>query len=71
MNKKYTITYLPLFYKDMAKITKYISKTLQNRIAADNLINEVQQKIEKRSYNPNSLLLIENTYIIGSILKIT
>jgi len=54
MNKKHTITYLPLFYKDMDKITKYIAKNLNNRIAADNLIIEVKQKIEKRAYNPNS-----------------
>lgn len=31
MNKKYSITYLPLFYKDMDKITTYISKTLKKR----------------------------------------
>ena len=53
-NKKYTITYLPLFYKDLNKITKYINHKLNNRIAADNLINEVQQKIEKRAYSPIS-----------------
>lgn len=68
MNKKYTITYLPLFYKDMDKITKYIAKRLKNRIAADNLINEVIQKIEKRAYNPNgyekysSSTIRKNTY---------
>ena len=68
MNKKFTIIYLPLFYKDMDKITRYISKTLKNRIAADNLINEVQQKIEKRAYIPNSYELYpsstkrKNTY---------
>lgn len=54
MNKEYIITYLPLFYKDMAKITKYISKTLNNKIAANNLINEVEQQILKRAYNPIS-----------------
>ena len=31
MNKKYIIIYLPLFYKDVDKITKYISKTLKNK----------------------------------------
>lgn len=53
-NKKYSIIYLPLFYKDLNKITKYITHKLNNRIAADNLINEVKQKIEIRAYNPNS-----------------
>lgn len=68
MNKKYTITYLPLFYNDMNKITKYIAKNLKNRIAADNLISEVMQKIEKRAYNPNcyekysSSIKRKNTY---------
>ena len=61
MNKKYIITYLPLFYKDMDKITKHISKTLKNRIAADKLINEVQQKIEKRAYNPDSYEMYSST----------
>lgn len=54
MNKKYTITYLPLFYRDMDKITKYIAQKLKNKVAADNLISEVKQKIEKRAYNPIS-----------------
>ena len=54
MNKKYTIIYLPLFYKDMDQIARYIAKKLNNRIAANNLISEVKQKIEKRAYNPNS-----------------
>jgi len=53
-NKKYYIKYLPLFYKDLNKITKYINHKLNNRIAADNLISEVKQKIEKRAYNPIS-----------------
>ena len=53
-NKKYTITYLPLFYKDSNKITKYINHKLNNRFAAKNLINEIKQKIEKRAYNPIS-----------------
>jgi len=53
-NKQYIITYLPLFYKDLNKITKYINNKLNNRIAAENLITEIKQKIEKRAYNPIS-----------------
>lgn len=52
MNKKYSIIYLPLFYKDMTKITKYISKNLKNKIAADKLLDEVEQNIQKRAFNP-------------------
>ena len=60
-NKKYTIIYLPLFYKDLNKITKYITKKLKNRIAADNLLTEVKQKIEKRAYSPTSYEIYSST----------
>lgn len=54
MNKKYSIIYLPLFYKDMTRITKYISRNLKNKMAADKLIDEVEPKIKKRAFNPDS-----------------
>ena len=51
---KYNIKYLPLFYKDLNKITDYIANKLKNEIAANNLLNEIEKKINDRSFNPDS-----------------
>lgn len=53
MEKKYKIKYLPLFYNDLDKITDYIMYQLNNEIAANNLVNELEKEIETRSYNPD------------------
>lgn len=52
MNKKYRVRYLETFYKDLGKISKYISVQLKNNIAAQNLINDIEKAIEKRKNNP-------------------
>lgn len=54
MNKKYKIKYLPLFYEDLDRITDYIRYELANEIAVDNLVNELEKKINQRADNPNS-----------------
>lgn len=54
MNKKYHIRYFPLFYKDLNKITNYIIYKLNNKIAANNLIDEIEYEIKKRAYNPEN-----------------
>lgn len=54
MDKKYKVVYLPLFYKDLDKITNYIKYQLNNIIAANNLLDEVNQEIEKRAHNPDN-----------------
>lgn len=54
MNKKYNIIYLPLFYKDMSQIKNHIIKKFNNKISAINFINDVRQRIETRSFNPES-----------------
>ena len=54
MNKKYKILYLPLFYKDLQQIYNYIVYVLKNKIVAENIINQIKEEIEKRSYNPTS-----------------
>ena len=54
MNKKCEIKYSPLFYNDLEKITDYIKNKLNNVIAANNLLNEIEKEIEKRRYNPSS-----------------
>lgn len=54
MEKKYEIKYLPLFYKDLDQITDYIMYKLNNEIAANNFVNELEKEINKRAYNPVS-----------------
>lgn len=54
MEKKYEIKYLPLFYKDLDQITDYIMYKLNNKIAANNFVNELEKEINKRAYNPVS-----------------
>ncbi|MFR2788400.1 MAG: type II toxin-antitoxin system RelE/ParE family toxin [Clostridia bacterium] len=54
MEKKYKIKYLPLFYKDLDQITDYIMYKLNNEIAANNFVNELEKEINKRAYNPVS-----------------
>lgn len=53
-NKKYTLRYLPLFKKDLLESIDYIAHKLQNPIAAENLINDIETAILERSENPLS-----------------
>ncbi len=53
-NKKYEIRYLPTFISQFNNILYYITYELKNKIAADNLYNEVVNQIEKRSNAPES-----------------
>ena len=54
MEKKYKIKYLPLFYNDLDQITDYIMYKLNNEIAANNFVNELENEINKRAYNPDA-----------------
>lgn len=52
MNEKYSLRYLPIFESDLYSAAEYISNTLMNRQAADNLINQTEKAILKRLENP-------------------
>lgn len=54
MEKKYKISYLPLFYNDLDRITDYIKYQLENDIAADNFVDELEKEIKQRLINPES-----------------
>ena len=54
MEKKYKIKYLPLFYNDLDQITDYIMNKLNNEIAANNFVNELENEINKRAYSPDA-----------------
>ncbi len=49
MNKKYKIKVLPLFYKDLDKITNYIAYNLKNKIAAEFLLDTVKLRLKERA----------------------
>ena len=51
---KVILRYLPLFFDDLKEAVDYIRVTLQNEKAAEDLINDVEQAILKRSENPTS-----------------
>ena len=46
--KTYKLRFLPLFEEDLNGIVDYIAFELQNPIAAEGLVNAVQQAIEER-----------------------
>ena len=47
-SKRYKLRVLPLFEEDLNGIVDYIAFALQNPIAAENLIDAVQEAIEER-----------------------
>lgn len=48
MGKEYVLRFLPLFEQDLSEIVDDISGTLQNEIAARNLIDSVENAILQR-----------------------
>ena len=80
-SKKYEIKYLETFILQFSGILYYIVHNLENKIAADNLYNEVIELFEKRSENLESyevFKVIKNTkyykinvknYIIFYVVK--
>ena len=54
MEKKFKIKYLPSFYNDLNEITNYISEELGNSMAAQKLLDEVENEILKRKLCPES-----------------
>ena len=51
---KYKISYLPSYIKDLVKILNYTTYNLQNPRAAEKLLNNINEAIFKRSFNPQS-----------------
>ena len=54
MAKRYKIEYTPSFMVQLHEILFYIRFELQNDVSAENLMNEIIDKIEKRSLSPES-----------------
>jgi plasmid stabilization system protein ParE len=53
-NKKYSLSYLPLFKKDLLECVNYIANDLQNPLAAEKLVNDVEAAIMERLEAPLS-----------------
>lgn len=53
-NKKYKIEYLELFNDDLLGVVSYITYSLNNRKAANDLIDLVEKAIKERSKYPLS-----------------
>ncbi len=51
---KFKLRYLPLFEQDLTEIVSYICNHLNNQVAADNFINNVEKAIYKRLASPLS-----------------
>ena len=51
-NSEYQLSYLPLFYKDLADVVHYIADELNNPSAANRLVDEIEKAIFKRLLNP-------------------
>lgn len=50
----YKLRYLPLFYRDLEEKIVYITETLRNPQAANNLLNDVENAIFERLQNAES-----------------
>lgn len=52
INKKYELRYLPIFYEDLMEKVMYISENLNNKKAANDLLNDVEKVIKERLLVP-------------------
>jgi len=52
MDRKYTLSFLPLFEQDLSEVRDYIALNLNNPMAAMRLIEETEKAILKRLENP-------------------
>lgn len=51
-DKKYILRYLPIFAEDLSKAVRYISKSLNNPMAAQKLADDTEKAILKRLESP-------------------
>ena len=53
MDKQYKLSYLPVFFDDLASAVTYIEKKLKNPSAAHNLVDKTEEAIISRLNNPD------------------
>ena len=56
---KYKLRYLPIAQDDLFEIIDYIQNVLKNPIAADNVLNRIEEAILDRLDNPESFAIWE------------
>lgn len=56
---KYKVIFSPLFYEDLSEIIDYIKNKLNNKEAAEKLVNEIDKEIEKRKKFPKAYEVYE------------
>ncbi len=56
---KYKLRYLPIAQDDIVEIIEYIQNVLKNPIAADNVLNRIEEAILDRLDNPESFAIWE------------
>lgn len=54
MNKKYKLSFLPLFEEDLTELADYIAVTLRSPGAAERLVDDIESAIYKRLEAPLS-----------------
>ncbi len=52
MRERNRIRYTSLFSKDLDDIVSYMANNLQNPVAADRFLRNVEKAVEERSHNP-------------------
>lgn len=63
--KRYKVTYLSTFYKDLSEIIEYFQNDLRNNLAAEKFLDDVENAVLKRSKTP---LILPPVYINTSQL---
>lgn len=62
-NKRYRIRFTPLAADDLDEIDTYISETLCNPQAAENLIEQIEQSVNQLRYFPYTGSEVEDAYL--------
>lgn len=58
--KRYKVTYLSTFYKDLSEIIEYFQNDLRNNLAAEKFLDDVENAVLNRSKTP---LILPPVYI--------
>lgn len=62
-NSEYQLSYLPLFYKDLADVVHYIADELNNPSAANRFIDEIERAIFQRLLSPLSFQVVPSNRV--------
>ena len=69
MGNKYTLNIFPLAQNDFESIFCYIANTLMNRTAANDLINDFHDALDRVCEFPESCPLLQNEFVKDPYLR--